>query len=190
MAQNAQPAPDDPRTQNSGALNTPQNKQQPGTKNPGAADTATASAITDRDQRYLLDLVRANQAEVQVSRLAETRASSPGVKRFAKHMIDDHTTALGKLDAIAQKKQVALSLPMEPDEEQKKMQDKLSSLSGSDFDRAYVKEAGIKAHEDTLTLLKKIQKSGHDADLKMLAEEMQPTVEAHLKMAKDMAGKK
>jgi putative membrane protein len=188
LSQSTQSIADEPRTQNSGALNTPQQSKQPAAQNPSATDTATASAITRRDQRYFWDLARANQTEILASHMAEARASSPDVKKFAKHMVSDHTTTTGKLNALAQKKQVVL--PMEPAEDQQKMLDKLNALSGTEFDQAYIKEAGVKAHEDTLALLKKIQKSGHDADLKMLAEEIQPTVEAHLKMVKGMADKK
>ena len=182
----AQTPPPDPRTQNSGAQRMPQ-EAPPAAKNPGAADTATASNLTRRDQRYMWDLARANQTEIVASQLAETRAASPEVRQLAKQMVDDHTEALGKLNALAQKKQVVL--PQDPTKEQAKMLEKLRVAPGPDFDKSYVDLAGNKAHVDTLNLLKKIQSSAHDGDLKMLAQELQPTVEAHLKKAREISGR-
>jgi putative membrane protein len=189
LAQAAQqPVPSDPRTQNSGALTTQQqSKQPPAAQNPGAADTATASSVTRRDQRYFEDLLQANVTEISAARLANAKAMSPGVREFGRHMLEDHSAALEKLKQLAQKKQMTLS--QQPSADQQKMLDQLAKASSQDFDRSYLSEAGIKAHEETLALLKKIQKSGHDADLKMLAEELQPTVEAHLKMAQETAKK-
>ena len=90
------------------------------------------------------------------------------------------------LNGLAQKKHVRL--PMEPTYSQQKMLEKLNALSGAEFDQAYVSELSVKSHEDTLALLKAIQKNGQDGDLKLLAEELQPDVEAKLKMARQIAG--
>jgi putative membrane protein len=48
-----------------------------------------------------------------------------------------------------------------------------------DFDDAYVKHQ-IKAHEDTVALLKKQIDGGEDAEAKKFAAETLPTVEEHL----------
>jgi putative membrane protein len=176
----------DPRTQNSGAQRIPQDGPPPA-KDSSAADTATPSNITRRDQRYMWDLARANQTEIVASQLAETRAANPQVRQFAKQMVDDHTAALGKLNTLAQKKQVVL--PQDPTKDQAKMPETLRVAPGPGFDKTYIDLAGNKAHEETLNLLKKIQASAQDGDLKLLAEELQPNVEAHLKMAREISGR-
>ena len=51
--------------------------------------------------------------------------------------------------------------------------------SGSSFDKDYI-ESQVKAHKETLELLKKEIDSGKDADAKAFASEILPTVEAHL----------
>jgi putative membrane protein len=157
-------------------------------KTPSAADAGTASTpltITQRDQRYFKELMRAKQTEILASRMAEARASNLAVKQLAQYRVDDYPTAAGKLNGLARKKQ--MMLPMEPTDEQQKMLEKLNALSGPEFDHIYVSEASVRAHAHTLNLLKNIQKNGRDEDLRQLAEELQPYVEAHLEMARKVA---
>ena len=163
----------------------PEMAQMP--KNPRPADTATATNITRRDQRYFQDLARANAAEILAARLADAKALAPEVRNFARQMLDEHMVTLDQLKLLAQKKQVVL--PHEPNADQQKTLEKLQRITSRDFDAFYVEQAGIKAHEQTLDLLQKIQRSGHDADLKTMAEALQPMVQAHLQTAKKLSAR-
>ena len=42
------------------------------------------------DQEFVMSAAHGNMAEIELGKLAETRASSDRVKTFAKRMVDDH----------------------------------------------------------------------------------------------------
>ena len=62
----------------------------------------------------------------------------------------------------------------------------LEVLSGHAFDSSYVTNQ-IKAHEDTVALLRKEIASGQDPDAKAFAQKVLPAVEGHLKAADKIA---
>lgn len=147
--------------------------------------THSSAPITQRDQRYFQDVTRASQTEIMASQMAAIRANSPAVREFARHTVVNHTTAVGKLNGFAQRKKIMLSL--QPTEAQQKMLERLNALSGEAFDQLYIKEAGIKAHEDTLELLKRVQRSGQDDELKLLALELQAPLAMRIDTIKAIA---
>jgi putative membrane protein len=68
--------------------------------------------------------------------------------------------------------------------EQKKI-DKLSSLSGDQFDRAYAKDMVADHKMDVKEFQMEAQKAD-DADLRAWAAKTEPTLEMHLQMATNM----
>ena len=63
--------------------------------------------------------------------------------------------------------------------------DKLNSLSGADFTRAY-EGMQVSAHKDAVSLFERYAKSGDNADLKAFAAKTLPHLRDHLKMAEDL----
>ena len=144
-----------------------------------------AAPVSKRDQHLFQDVTRANQTEIMASRMAEARATDPAVRQFAHDVVRNHTTTVGKLNGFAQRRKIMLSL--QPTDAQQKMLERLNKLSGEEFDQLYIKEAGIKTHEDTLELLKRVEKRGQDDELKLLAQELQVPVEMRIGMIKAIA---
>jgi putative membrane protein len=99
-------------------------------------------------------------------------------------MIDDHTKAGDELAQVASMKGV--SLPMEPDAKHKAMLAKMQQLSGAAFDAEYIKMAGVKDHEKMEKLFMSESSKGKDADAKGFAAKTLPTVQTHLRMAREM----
>ena len=97
--------------------------------------------------------------------------------KFAAMMVKDHSAANDKLKKLADSKSV--KLPEGPSVTQKAQKKMLEMKSSSSFDKDYI-EGQVKAHEETVELLKKEISSGKDADAKAFASEVLPTVEAHL----------
>ncbi|MDB5932664.1 MAG: hypothetical protein JWQ01_8 [Massilia sp.] len=156
-----------------------------------AAKPATASAagaLSKADQKIVMDMAVANMAEVEAGKMAVGKTQNADVKAFAQKMIDDHTKALGDVTSLAQSKGV--TLPTELDAPHKAMAAKLDKLSGDAFDKAYMKDAGVSDHTKVDAKLKGFSTKAKDADVKALAAKMMPTVEEHLKMAKDMPAAK
>jgi putative membrane protein len=121
---------------------------------------------------------------VDAGTLAQDKGSSQGVKDFGAMMVKDHTAANDKLKSIAAAK--SISLPTSASIGQMATKAKLEVLSGETFDKSYIK-GQIKAHQDTIVLLKKEIASGSDPEAKAFATATLPTVQMHLKKVKSLA---
>jgi putative membrane protein len=95
-------------------------------------------------------------------------------------MATDHGKANDELKALAASKGV--TLPADVDKSHKSKMDKLSKLSGADFDRAYMKDM-VKDHKKDVGEFRKESKKAKDADLQKWAQSTLPTLEDHLAMA-------
>jgi putative membrane protein len=156
-----------------------------------AAQTGgTAKGTTGRgdvpDSAFARQAAADSTAEVEHGRLATQNASSADVKQFAQHMVDDHSKANTELKSIASQKQ--LTIPTELTGKHKAMQDKLSKLKGAEFDKAYMAHM-VTAHQQAVSLFEREAKTGKDDELKAWAEKTLPTLQEHLKQARDINAK-
>jgi putative membrane protein len=135
---------------------------------------------------FTTNAAQGGMVEVRLGNLALAKAQSAEVKQFAEQMVADHTKANNELKEVAAKKSVAL--PTEVSDEQKSMLDKLSKLSGADFDKAYVK-AMVEDHEKDVKEFQTQAQTGTDADVKAFATNTLPTLKAHLEMIKGIDGR-
>jgi putative membrane protein len=135
---------------------------------------------------FMTEAAKGGMAEVELSRLATTKSQNAEVKKFAQQMIQDHTNANAELKQLAGKKSV--TLPTELDAEHKALRDKLSGLSGAEFDKEYV-NAMVADHEKSVNLFKTQADNGTDADAKAFAAKTLPKLQGHLDMIKAMQGK-
>jgi|ERR1044071_669113 putative membrane protein len=135
------------------------------------------------DQAFVTKLAGVNMAEVELGTLAKSKASSRDVKAFAQRMIDDHRKANNELKAVADRKR--LTWPTALPADAVALKDKLSKLSGSAFDHAYV-DAMVMGHGEALSEVKTEAQSGSDPDVKAWAMKASSTVQAHLTHAQDL----
>ncbi len=136
------------------------------------------------DVKFMMMAAQGGMAEVAMARYALEHAASDSVKQYAQHMIDDHTKANDELMQLATSK--GITLPTGPDPKHQMMMDKMMKLSGADFDREYIKNAGVKDHEKMAKLFMDESGKGKDAAAKAFAAKTLPTVQMHLQMARDM----
>ena len=149
------------------------------------ATTALAEMPASGDA-FLQKAAQGNITEIQAGELAQNKATTDAVKRFGAMMVEQHTTARDKVEALAKRKNV--QIPAAPSQEQKATLDKLQAAEGPRFDQTYVAEM-VKSHERTLAMLKSEISSGRDPDTKALAQEILPTVQSHLREAYRLSGK-
>ena len=161
-----------------------QSGTQAGSSTVSGSGTTGAASLSRTDQKMVKDMAMANLAEIEAGRMAQTKSQNEQVKNFAQQMIDDHTKALGEVQQLAQAKGVAL--PTELDRTHKRRADKLASLSGEEFDRAYMNQSGLADHKKTHGLLKQAQSRAKDPDVKALAARTMPIVDQHLNSAQQL----
>lgn len=148
-----------------------------------AGNSGTGTMVSRDDSKMMTDLAHANIAEIETGKLALEKSQNEQVRKFAQHMIDEHTSALKELQTLAQAKGV--TLPDGTDLKHKTMATALKVMSGNSFDTQYMKRAGVGDHQQTIELLQKTQKNAKDPELKAMATKMLPTVREHLKMAQE-----
>jgi putative membrane protein len=130
-----------------------------------------------------------NTAEIETSKLAQTKAKDARVKKFAAMMVNHHTDAKKKQAKLLTKEKLT---PAESPVSSKVKSDaetgvaSLKSATGAEFDRAYI-DMQVKMHEDTLSAIDgKLLPNVKHADLKAQLQDLRPKVEDHLKQAKEL----
>jgi predicted outer membrane protein len=108
----------------------------------GRADALLAEA--DRD--LLSKVAIRDLAEIELGKMAVSKAKHADVKKFGQSMVDEHTRSSTKLEQLAGN--FGLTLPRGLDEDHVELRDKLAR-EGADFDREYV-DAMIDEHEALL----------------------------------------
>ncbi len=142
--------------------------------------------VTGGDLAFMNDAAPGGMAEVELGRMAVKQGMSKDVKQFGQKMIDDHTKAGQELMKVAEQKKVMLPPDVMP--KHKEVMEKLSKLSGADFDREYVK-AMVADHEKDVAAFDATAKTAADADVKAFAAKTLPTLQMHLQMIRDIQGK-
>ena len=137
------------------------------------------STIED-DSKFAVKAADGGMMEVELSKLALTKSTSPEVKKLAKMMVDDHTAANNELKKLAGTKNISVPAAISTDR-QEKLTDFMKK-TGNDFDKDYTSYL-VSDHKDDVDLFKKQAEKGKDAELKAWAAGKVATLEHHLQMA-------
>ena len=158
-----------------------------GTNRPSATAAQAPSSsmrsqekVARSDRKFMEKAAQGGMAEVELGKLAAQKAQSPQVKQFGQRMVDDHSKANDQLKKLASNKGV--TLPTEMDRSSKREMDKLSKLSGAEFDAEYMKHM-VSDHKKDVKEFKSEANKAKDADVKQFAASTLPTLEEHLKLA-------
>jgi predicted outer membrane protein len=154
----------------------------------GTGAAASGAKLSSGDQKILKDMAMADMSEIEGGKLAQSKGQSSEVKAFGQQMIDDHTANLNQVKTLASARGV--DLPAEPDAKHKAMAAKLEKMSGADFDKAYMKQAGVQDHKTVHAKLTSASKKAKDPEVKALVDKTEPVVAQHLKSAQQMPAQK
>ena len=155
---------------------------------PGAVGTAgTAKPDADRadrsDSNFVETMIEGGHGEVALAKMAQQKTRNKQVKDFAAMLERDHTKAGQELTALATQAQVDMTKIDSDTDDQKDTRDRLSKLSGMEFDREYM-TAMVDKHEKAV---KNVKEKADDADndhVKQWAAKAVPVLEKHLSEAK------
>jgi putative membrane protein len=154
--------------------------------NANTAATGSAASLDAADRTFVNEAAVGGMAEVQLGQLAVKNAKSPDVKNFGQRMIDDHTRANNELKQLAASK--GITLPADLDAKHKETVDRLSKLTGEQFDKAYMKDMVEDHTKDVADFRKEASEAGNP-DVKAFAAKTLPTLEEHLNLAKSIDSK-
>jgi putative membrane protein len=136
------------------------------------------------DKKFVKEAALGGMAEVELGKLATQKAASEAVKQFGQKMVDDHTKANDQLKEVASKENI--TIPDSLDSKHQSRIEKLSKLSGPEFDKAYIKDQ-VKDHKEDVSEFKNEANAGSDPNVKQFASNTLPILEQHLTMAKDLS---
>jgi putative membrane protein len=135
------------------------------------------SKLSQNDKKFLRKAYKGGMEEVENAKVAKEKAQNDATKDVANHMIEDHSKANEKLEAIAKEENFDLS----------KIKPKPMSISGDNFDKQYLTMLKADHEKDIAEFEKEANDTGtkEDSDVKKFAKDTLPTLKEHLKMVED-----
>jgi predicted outer membrane protein len=133
--------------------------------------------------RYLADAYQAGLLEIQLGQLALQKTTNAQVRQFAQRMIDNHTQMNSRVTAVAQQENV--TLPSTLSAAQQAILTSVSDFSGADFDKAYM-DHNVFLHAEVVSKTTVVTERVSDAEIKALAAESLPILQAHLQLAQSI----
>jgi putative membrane protein len=157
-------------------MNQPRVGEQPSQMNSPAN---TGRMMNAHDREFVQKAASAGMYEVKAAQLAMEKSKDDQVKSVAQHMNTDHTAANDKLKSIAQTEGITIPQQLMP--EHQRQLDKLSAMSGKEFDKEYMNQQK-QAHDEAVMLFQRQTSIGQNAALKSFAEQTLPTLRMHKQM--------
>lgn len=147
------------------------------------------SAPTLNDAQITKVIMTVDEGEAELGKMAKGTTNNPAVKKFADHMVMDHTESQMKFTTLAKK----ISVTPQDSEKSTSMKNdgiatktKLTGLRGAEFDKSYI-DSMVTAHQKVLDGLDKdLIPSAKNDELKAALQKKRNTVSDHLKHAKEV----
>lgn len=132
-------------------------------------------------EKYLEAVAEDAQALVTMGQMAKDKSTNAQIKDFGATLVTDHNQALSDIRALASKKDI--TLPTDLDKRAAKHTDKLTTLSGEKFDKAFIKYI-IEEHRRDRSKDNDVQDDLKDPEIKALSEKLESLDKQHLETAK------
>jgi putative membrane protein len=142
--------------------------------------------MENSDRSFLTSAAEANLAEIDMAKLVGQKSTDPAVKDFANRMITDHTQASQRLATVAETNGV--KLPTEESAAERNKKSELQKLSGAQLNEAYLRNE-LQGHKETISAFENEIEHRQNQETKSYAEQTLPTLQDHIRIAEDVAGK-
>lgn len=138
-------------------------------------------ASNTQDKLFVRQAALGGRAEVELSKIAQKKASNESVRAFADRMVEVHSKSNQQL--LRTGRGLNPDLPKDLDPEHQSVRNELQKASGQSFDIAYI-AAQIQDHQRTANLLQWHISNGQNEALRKYSMETLPEVMDHLEHAK------
>ena len=152
----------------------------------GHQESSPVSSTTEavmKDEAFVRVAAHGGLAEIKLGKLAMDQGSNEAVKVFGTRMVAEHTKAGDELKEAAKEERIAL--PTDLSAKDQVTYDRLSKLSGADFDQAYAQDM-VKDHQQDLRDFQRETNHGNNDVIRGFASETVPMIQQHLDKAKEM----
>lgn len=142
--------------------------------------------LSSQDRKFVMDAAVGGMMEIEMGRMAAQKAASADVKAFGQRMVTDHGKANDKLKQIAS--QMGVTLPTTLPADKRQEMEKITRLSGAEFDKMYMSHM-VKDHKKDVSEFEKQASKGDNDTLQSFAQTTLSTLREHHRMAQDVATK-
>ncbi len=138
-----------------------------------------SSALAQSGADFLTTAVQGDNSEIMLGKLAEQKGGTAAVRHFGTTLVTDHTKA--KTQATTLASSMSVSLPANAQPQAQSEADKLSKMSGTDFDNEFLSYMVTDHQKDIDDFTK--EANAHDGKASALAKKQLPTLKKHLRLA-------
>jgi len=143
-----------------------------------SSDSNASKGVTEKDQKFVKDVIGANMGEVKMAQLAQQKAANKDVKDLAQMLEKDHSAVLSELKNYASQHQI--DAPAEEPQDAKDKYNDFTKKSGKEFDKDWC-DLMEKKHKESIDKFEGIANDANsDSELKSFATKTLPTLRTHL----------
>ena len=125
-----------------------------------------SSLHPEEEARFMNTMTQCHMQQIKLGQLAQKRSGSPEVKELAKGMEQEHLQKLREVIALAKRK--SISLPAEPNNMARSVNNQLSMLTGDEFDKEY-RKAMLEAQKVEMAMLERAPLMASDPEIQSWA---------------------
>ncbi|QNF31550.1 DUF4142 domain-containing protein [Adhaeribacter swui] len=137
-------------------------------------DAGQVNRLTETD--FMLRAADSDLFEIQTGQIASGKGTLAEVREFAQNLVIDHMASSKDLKNLAAQKKI--TLPDSLSAEKRAIRLRLSSESGTAFDKDFV-DVQIKAHDEAIKLYEQGARELQDPDIRNFATNTLPNLQAH-----------
>jgi putative membrane protein len=141
---------------------------------------------TPAEQDFMMKATLAHLSEMDMAQMAMQKSQNSDVRDFANMIQSDHTNALEDLTDLMKDKNVSQPSMLTP--EGKADIEKMTGLSGPEFDREFVNMM-VADHQKAVEMFRDFVSIAQNPDIKKYAEDLLPKLEMHLEKAQKLQSK-
>jgi putative membrane protein len=158
----------------------------PGKPTSKEINKSPADSFSAADRAFITNAAEANLAEIDTAKMIEQKSKDPGVRDFAKRMVTDHTQASQNLATVAE--MAGITLPTNPSTADRTQEDGLKKLSGAKLTETYMGDE-LTGHKQVISAFESEIEHGQDEAVKNYATQTLPTLQDHIRIAENVAGR-
>lgn len=150
----------------------------------GARAASEKSRVVRWDRKFMEEAASAGQMQVQAAQMVANRGADKAVKDYAATLIEHQASANSELAQLASS--LGIELPSSLPRGMRNEVEKLAKRSGAEFDREFVREIGIKQHEQEIKHFEKASKDAKEPQLRAWVDKTLPMLQQHLAAAQKL----
>ena len=148
-----------------------------------AGSVCFAANLSRADQQFMFKAAEGAMAEQQIGQMAQQKSNNPAIQKFGERLYKDHSTAANQLNSLAGK--MGVNLPTKLEGARQAEVQKLSRLSGPQFDKVFLKWT-VQDHQKSINLFQREAQAGTNPELKGFAAGMVVDLKDHLTTAQNL----